>query len=257
MSVDSGLPDFRGPQGFWRAYPPMEKLKLKFSDMSNPQWFSKDPTFAWGFWAHRISLYSKAAPHSGYLTMKKWGESKNNNYFVFTSNVDGHYSKSGYPADKLCECHGCVNFMQCNSQCTDELWPTDDFKIPEVDTETFRAIGDLPKCKHCDSVASPNVLMFGDYRFIDEREEAQEAQFNKFISSVGNKKLVIIEIGAGQGVPTIRMVGESLIDRLADTTMIRINWTAEDSIVPPGDHISIQMGGLNAINQIDQALSEL
>ncbi len=37
MGCDSGLPDFRGPQGFWRAYPPMEKLRLAFEDCSNPK----------------------------------------------------------------------------------------------------------------------------------------------------------------------------------------------------------------------------
>jgi len=52
LGVDSGLPDFRGPEGFWRAYPPMQKLGLKFEMMSNPQWFDKDPHFAWGFWMH-------------------------------------------------------------------------------------------------------------------------------------------------------------------------------------------------------------
>jgi NAD-dependent SIR2 family protein deacetylase len=256
MSVDSGLPDFRGPQGFWRAYPPMAKLGLKFENMSNPKWFTEDPDFAWGFWAHRISLYSKTNPHAGYTTMRRWGEAKNNNYFVFTSNVDGHYAKSGYPAEKLYECHGCVNFMQCDAKCTDEIWSTTDFKIPEIDSESFRAKETLPKCKHCNSIASPNVLMFYDYRFLPNREEAQEAQFDKFADQVGDSKLVIIEIGAGQGVPTVRMLGESLVKQMPNATLVRINWTAEDAKVPKG-HISLQMGGLAAINQIDQSLSEL
>ena len=37
MGVDSGLPDFRGSQGFWKAYPPMEKLGISFPEASNPQ----------------------------------------------------------------------------------------------------------------------------------------------------------------------------------------------------------------------------
>ena len=49
MGVDSGLPDFRGPQGFWRAYPPYQKLGLSFEDLANPRWFSDDPELAWGF----------------------------------------------------------------------------------------------------------------------------------------------------------------------------------------------------------------
>lgn len=46
MGVDSGLPDFRGKEGFWKEYPPMAKLGLSFPQMSNPEWFDRDPTLA-------------------------------------------------------------------------------------------------------------------------------------------------------------------------------------------------------------------
>ena len=48
LGVDSGLPDFRGPQGFWRSYPPMAKLGLEFSEVSNPRSFTSNPCFGWG-----------------------------------------------------------------------------------------------------------------------------------------------------------------------------------------------------------------
>ena len=43
MGVDSGLPDFRGNSGFWKAYPPIAKLGKSFSEMANPVWFDKTP----------------------------------------------------------------------------------------------------------------------------------------------------------------------------------------------------------------------
>src|SRR5437868_6009551 len=45
MGVDSGLPDFRGPEGFWKAYPPFRGKQ--FSDLSTPHWFKTDPSVAW------------------------------------------------------------------------------------------------------------------------------------------------------------------------------------------------------------------
>jgi NAD-dependent SIR2 family protein deacetylase len=39
MGVDSGMPDFRGTEGFWKAYPPLKKLNLGLVDMANPSWF--------------------------------------------------------------------------------------------------------------------------------------------------------------------------------------------------------------------------
>jgi NAD-dependent SIR2 family protein deacetylase len=45
MSVDSGLPDFRGDEGFWNAYPPFRGRR--FAELSNPYWFRADPEQAW------------------------------------------------------------------------------------------------------------------------------------------------------------------------------------------------------------------
>jgi NAD-dependent SIR2 family protein deacetylase len=43
MGVDSGLPDFRGPEGFWRAYPPYRGLGLRFEEIADPVHFAADP----------------------------------------------------------------------------------------------------------------------------------------------------------------------------------------------------------------------
>src|SRR6185369_1825811 len=72
MGVDSGLPDFRGNQGFWRAYPVYEKLGLSFSSMANPRWFRTDPEMAWGFYGHRLGLYRNTMPHPGFSTLLSW-----------------------------------------------------------------------------------------------------------------------------------------------------------------------------------------
>ncbi len=47
----------RGATGFWKAYPPMAKLGLEFSQMSNPTWFQKDPTFACSLYIYEEDIY--------------------------------------------------------------------------------------------------------------------------------------------------------------------------------------------------------
>ena len=74
MGVDSGLPDFRGTQGFWRAYPPYGRLGLEFAAIANPRWFATDPPFAWGFYGHRLNLYRRAAPHEGFAILGRWAQ---------------------------------------------------------------------------------------------------------------------------------------------------------------------------------------
>ena len=68
MGVDSGLPDFRGDEGFWKAYPPFRGKK--FYEMSNPHWFTTDPAQAWGFFGHRLHLYRSTMPHAGFAILK-------------------------------------------------------------------------------------------------------------------------------------------------------------------------------------------
>jgi len=71
MGVDSGLPDFRGGRGFWRAYPPLERMGISFEEMANPEWFFRDPLLAWGFYGHRLNLYRQTTPHAGFEILKR------------------------------------------------------------------------------------------------------------------------------------------------------------------------------------------
>ena len=76
MGVDSGMPDFRGPEGFWRAYPAYRALGLRFEEMANPKWFGKDPELAWGFYGHRMTLYRATQPHAGFGILARWAAAR-------------------------------------------------------------------------------------------------------------------------------------------------------------------------------------
>src|SRR5688572_3181108 len=110
MGVDSGLPDFRGSEGFWESYPPFRKLGLSFVKLANPRWFHDDPDLAWGFYGHRRTLYRATAPHEGFALLKKWADRMPAGFFVFTSNVDGHFPRAGFGEECVIECHGSLEF---------------------------------------------------------------------------------------------------------------------------------------------------
>lgn len=57
MGVDSGLPDFRGKEGFWKSYPALAQSGIDFYQIATPKTFKKDKTLAWGFYGHRLNLY--------------------------------------------------------------------------------------------------------------------------------------------------------------------------------------------------------
>src|SRR3990172_9844929 len=66
MGVDSGLPDFRGTQGFWRAYPALGRARVAFESIASPAAFEADSRLAWGFYGHRLALYPRPQPHQGF-----------------------------------------------------------------------------------------------------------------------------------------------------------------------------------------------
>jgi NAD-dependent SIR2 family protein deacetylase len=101
MGVDSGLPDFRGDHGFWRAYPPYQKLGLRFTALANPRWFDKDPALAWGFYGHRLNLYRNTQPHAGFGILRSWARRMKHGAFIFTSNVDGQFQRAGFDPDRI------------------------------------------------------------------------------------------------------------------------------------------------------------
>lgn len=161
IGVDSGLPDFRGNQGFWNLYPAYAKQRLTFSDLANPMWFEAQPHRAWGFYGYRYNLYKDTEPHEGFGLLRKWQDSKPIPGFIVTSNVDGQFHKSGFNPERIYECHGSIHYLQCLFNCRERIWPANNLQI-EVDQEQFLAIGRLPRCPDCGELARPNILMFGD-----------------------------------------------------------------------------------------------
>src|SRR5947209_11919199 len=113
MGVDSGLPDFRGAQGFWKPYPKLAQLGRSFTEIADPRAFEESPNLAWAFYGHRLLLYRETRPHKGFRLLLECGQNKKAGYFVFTSNVDGQFQQAGVPDDRIVECHGSIHHLQC------------------------------------------------------------------------------------------------------------------------------------------------
>jgi len=247
MGVDSGLPDFRGDQGFWHAYPMYARLGLSFVDCANPEHFEQDPAFGWGFYGHRTNLYRDTVPHQGFQIIKRWIERNQAAYFVVTSNVDGQFQKAGYDGDRVLEVHGSIHHLQCLGPCCRTIWENDE-QIP-IDMTTMRA-KKIPHCPFCRDVSRPNILMFGDWSWISDRTDAQRLKFREFLNENRGQRMVVIEMGAGRAIPTIRYTSEEL-GEAPDTAVIRIN-PREPEIDAP--HISLPCGALEGLQRIDALL---
>jgi|GEM_PF-36023 len=240
MGVDSGLPDFRGNEGFWNAYPALAKANIKFYDIASPNNFSDDPKLAWGFYGHRLQLYRNTQPHAGFSKLLKLAANKKHGYFVFTSNVDGQFQKAGFDPKRICECHGSIHHLQCQNGCLHYIWKADAF-LPEVDVINCQLLNSPPQCDCCGEIARPNILMFNDFKWEDSRYRLQRQVLSEWLAQA--KNVVIIELGAGKEIPTVRHYGEML-----GWPLIRINPRDPDLGSSPG--VSLPMGALDGLSAI-------
>ena len=254
MGVDSGLPDFRGPQGFWRAYPVLEKLDLSFAEMADPVWFDENPHLAWAFYGHRLNLYRQTVPHQGFSQLLELARSKAQGCFVFTSNVDGHFQRAGFSAERLVECHGSIHHFQCTASCTDEIWEAASATV-NVDEGSFLAVEPLPKCRKCAALARPNIMMFGDGAWLPQRTQAQEERFAAWLDGLAASRagLVVIELGAGSAIATVRCASEQVVERMRGR-LIRIN-PREHEV--RGGQIALPLGAAEGIQRILHGIRNL
>lgn len=244
MGVDSGLPDFRGNEGFWKAYPALAKAHMRFEEAACPDTFESNPKLAWGFYGHRLNLYRNTEPHLGFRYLHDIAKHLEGGAFVFTSNVDGHFQKAGFSPSHIVECHGSIHHLQCQQTCNQEIWEATKF-MPEVDEEHCLLTSSFPNCPNCGGIARPNILMFGDYHWADWRTELQRARFYEWRETVRHP--VVIEIGAGKAIPTVRLFGQAL-----NIPLIRINPT--DAEVNRESDVSLKMGALEGIAAIAEQL---
>ncbi|MFP5019433.1 SIR2 family NAD-dependent protein deacylase [Pseudonocardia phyllosphaerae] len=245
MGVDSGLPDFRGAEGFWRAYPPYERLGLRFEELADPEHFADDPALAWGFYGHRLNLYRRTVPHSGFAVLQRWAQRLPT--AVFTSNVDGQFQRAGFPAADVAEVHGSIHHLQCLALCGYGVWPADRVDVT-VDETTMRATGALPSCPGCGGIARPAILMFGDFGWDPSHSEPELRRHSSWLA--GHRAgIAVVELGAGTALPTVRRHSE--LASAATGALVRIN--VREPQVRHGRGVGIAAPAAAALAALDAA----
>lgn len=244
LGVDSGLPDFRGSEGLWRAYPALGRARMSFAEIASPHAFHARPKLAWGFYGHRLALYRRTTPGPGFGILSAIGQRLPAGLFVFTSNVDGQFQRAGFDPERVVECHGSIHHLQCMKPCRDTIWAADGF-VPEVDDGACELLNEAPRCPHCGALARPNILMFNDDGWIEHRTDLQWSRLKAWRRHVD--RLLVIEIGAGTAIPSVRLFGEE-----QHAPLIRINPTESKTATDRG--VSLPMTGAQGLGGIEQAL---
>ncbi len=244
MGVDSGLPDFRGEAGFWSAYPALRTQSMSVQERASGSLFLSRPDLAWGFYGHWLNLYRRVQPHPGFDILRRWSDGMEHGAFVFTSNVDGHFQKVGYPERRVVQCHGTIHALQCARPCSIDVWAADEF-YPEVDEEHCLLTSTIPKCPRCGGVARPNILMFNDEGWIDTRRR-RRLRLEAWLLTIA--RWVVVELVAGRAIPTVRHMSERNGPRI-----IRIS--TDDCAIEPGQGIGLPGRALDVLKMLDEQVT--
>lgn len=248
MGVDSGLPDFRGNEGFWHAYPALANAGIDFTTIANPAAFRSAPRQAWGFYGHRLALYRRTEPHPGFRLLQRIAEASAHGAFVVTSNVDGQFQKAGFSEGQILEIHGSIHYLQCCTPCRDTIWSAQ-FISPETDDARCEWGGSpMPGCQRCGQLARPNILMFEDWAWLSSRTDLQRERFDAWLRQTTAP--VILELGAGIDLPSIRRIGES-----RGLPLIRIN--PRHPAIRAGAGVSLPMTALHGLQLIVEAMERI
>ena len=146
ISTDSGIPDFRGPQGIWTRNPAAEKL-------STYQHYVSDPEIRQRSWRSRLVHPAwTAEPNAAHLALARLAASAIPTW-VITQNIDGLHQKAGTPADRVIELHGTMHWAVCVG-CGART------PMPDVLARVRAGEAD-PECSACGGILKSATVMFG------------------------------------------------------------------------------------------------
>ena len=146
ISTESGIPDFRGPQGIWKRMRPIELSE-----------FLADPASRREYWRRKIESYPQmrdAAPNAGHLALARLFEAGRLRT-VITQNIDGLHQKAGLPDDRVIELHGSNAYIACLDCRRRYEWEE---VLPFFDRQPAP---ECPRCTACGGWLKPATVSFG------------------------------------------------------------------------------------------------
>ena len=194
ISAESGIPTFRGPEGYWtigaKEYQPQE--------MATFDMFMRKPYEVWKWYLYRMTVCRNADPNPGHFAVTEMEKLFGDRFTLITQNVDGLHLLAGSSPQRTYQIHGNVFFMRCASECSQQIFPAPE-NLPGKDRGddlTDEEIS-LLKCPTCGGLARPHVLWF---------DEAYNEEYFYYMSSLNAARetglLLIVGTAGATNLPS-------------------------------------------------------
>jgi NAD-dependent protein deacetylase/lipoamidase len=165
VSAESGIPTFRGKEGYWRNLDPTK--------LATPDAFARDPQLVWEWYRERRQCIRNARPNDAHEAISRFAR-PTDEFLLVTQNVDDLHARAGIPTQKMVQIHGDIFVTRC-SRCgwRAELRDADTTNIrghaglagarpSTTGNEQEDAKHSLPTCRKCHALMRPGVVWFGE-----------------------------------------------------------------------------------------------
>ncbi|WP_051305677.1 SIR2 family NAD-dependent protein deacylase [Desulfogranum mediterraneum] len=183
ISAESGIPTFRGPEGYWtfgaREYHPQE--------MATYSMFCRYPEEVWRWYLYRMGVCLQAEPNPGHLALVDMEAALGDRFTLITQNVDGLHLRAGNSPEKTMQIHGNAMYMRCSRECSPRVYPIPPEVPGKAKEEPFNENDRQHlRCPHCDAMSRPHILLF------DESYNEHHYHFNSALEAAQQTDLLII-----------------------------------------------------------------
>ena len=212
ISTDSGIPDFRGPNGVWTKSPAAEKA-------STLQHYLRDPELRKLAWQNRLSapVFSARpnASHELFVELERRGQL----LAIVTQNIDGLHQAAGTDPERVIEVHGTIHWSRC--------WGCDDRRPMQSTLDRVRAGETDPPCELCGGVLKSDTILFGQSLVPEVIDAALDAADRCDLLIAAGSSLSVFP--AANVVPRAKSAGARVViangestkmDRFADALLI-------------------------------------
>jgi NAD-dependent deacetylase len=146
VSAESGIPTFRGKDGYWRNLDP--------AMLATPEAFAREPQLVWEWYRERRQRIRSAQPNAAHEAIAKLAQ-RADEFLLVTQNVDDLHARARLPKEKMVQIHGDIFVTRC-SRCDFEHGGRGGSPEPPED-DVY-----LPRCPKCAAILRPGVVWFGE-----------------------------------------------------------------------------------------------
>jgi NAD-dependent deacetylase len=198
ISAESGIPTFRGPEGYWRV----GSRNYRPTELATRAAFDAMPEEIWRWYLHRRAICRQAAPNPAHLALVQAEAALADRFLLVTQNVDGLHRRAGSTAARSYEIHGNIDLCRCarDDGCAEGAGPR---PLPDDDSPPLRC--------PCGAWLRPHVLWFDEcydeplYRYESTLDAVERAAALLVVGTSGATTLpaLMCERAAARHIPFV------------------------------------------------------